>query len=501
MLVGLVALGALGAFAADASARGRNLVVNPSFERGVSGWTGHNAEVRVVRASAAPRGRRVAVVIRRKGWFFAIDDRRSTVRRPKRGDRFQATVFVKAHNRASAGAPVALKLTERAASGRVIKEWRVRSRATRKYKRLRVRATVRRPGHSLEVRLSIGRRKRRATVVRVDGFTLVRPNVERRRPEKPAGAAPEDSPDATDPGAGAAPPSSDPGTSPSAPAAPTEQAPPGCGVGASVATGNVQFNGLVLDRPAGEVFNSGGNGPGRAIHDYLSSDIWSGSSVRTLNSPAPFGAGKTFYQFGLPSSTQRAELSEPNTRSTAGMEDPAHTIAVNSTAYVATAFRFPVAPDRGRSWYLVMQIKNLVSMSTDLSPSLWIGTSGSGATHLGMWVGGGSADDPISAGDDIGNLDVGAWYCMIVGVNYRLDSRGWARVWIARQGQAMPPESAPTAEVTNMPTVHTSSRYPSAPGLVRVGPYHGSGDITLDSIGFARTDAYATARGLLGAGG
>ncbi len=164
----------MGGLVVESRAEAANLVANPSFEAGKRGWVGKNTQVKVIRMARAPSGRRVAVIGANRGRFLTLDDRRASVRNPRAGDRFTAAVHIRANGAASVGAPVSLRLILRSSTGKVLKTWRKRARAPRRFTRIGMRAGLNRGGRVLEVRLSVGRPPTGRVSLRVDGFVLVK---------------------------------------------------------------------------------------------------------------------------------------------------------------------------------------------------------------------------------------------------------------------------------------------------------------------------------------
>ncbi len=96
-----------------------NVLVNPSFEAGTSGWTSfQGAAVRELQAGA-PDGAAVAKVSRLSGTYFTLDDGGGSLTYTAPGTLYTATAWVRAAAPASVGKPVRLKLRERTAQGAV----------------------------------------------------------------------------------------------------------------------------------------------------------------------------------------------------------------------------------------------------------------------------------------------------------------------------------------------------------------------------------------------
>ncbi len=102
---------------ATAPPAGANLIANPSFEAGISGWGAWQGTLARVAQSGAPAGQYVGRVTRTTGTSFTLDDSAFTVTSTAIGRTYTATAWVKAGSTASVGKPIQLKLRERTAAG------------------------------------------------------------------------------------------------------------------------------------------------------------------------------------------------------------------------------------------------------------------------------------------------------------------------------------------------------------------------------------------------
>jgi len=96
---------------------GANLIVNPSFEIGVSGWGSWQGTLTRVAQSGAPAGQYIGRVTRATGTSFTLDDSAITVTSTVIGRTYTASAWVKAGSTASVGKLIQLKLRERTSAG------------------------------------------------------------------------------------------------------------------------------------------------------------------------------------------------------------------------------------------------------------------------------------------------------------------------------------------------------------------------------------------------
>ena len=96
---------------------GANLIANPSFETGLTGWGSWQGALARAAQSGAPAGQYVARVTRSTGTSFTIDDNAVTVPSTVAGRTYAATAWIRAGSAASVGATAQLKLRERTPAG------------------------------------------------------------------------------------------------------------------------------------------------------------------------------------------------------------------------------------------------------------------------------------------------------------------------------------------------------------------------------------------------
>lgn len=227
---------------------------------------------------------------------------------------------------------------------------------------------------------------------------------------------------------------------------------------------------------------------------------------------APRFVGKNFMVFNCPQTTvttkkSRCEVSTADEQSTPGQRDPLHTQPNGTTRYIAFSFQIvgPVdTPVPTGSWgYLVIQGKSLVTNGGDRpnggkytsgkSPQISLLNEGSGSRMRIRLLGGsvGNIPGPRSAWVDVVR---GRWYDVILGIKAETDNSGFAKLWMVRAGQTIPPEASPTTACLNTPT-NLSEFGTSEPILYRHGVYMGpnSGDKVIAHTGLSMWDTYAEA--------
>ena len=96
---------------------GTNLVTNPSFEAGTTGWGTWNATLSRVTLPDAPNGVAVALVQHRAGTAFTIDDVPETVLSATAGQTYTSRAFVRAASSSSVGKRARLVMREWSPSG------------------------------------------------------------------------------------------------------------------------------------------------------------------------------------------------------------------------------------------------------------------------------------------------------------------------------------------------------------------------------------------------
>lgn len=254
--------------------------------------------------------------------------------------------------------------------------------------------------------------------------------------------------------------------------------------------GRLDFDGWFLRAPAGRRFeHMGPAGP------FERTDLPDGGTAE-IRSSRPLSPRTRYLRLHLPSDSTRAELAEDRSMAF----DLDHGVPRGKTTYLAFAFRFPVAPRYGDWGYLILQAKSLVSNTRPLVPSLSLINTGRGPIYLRIGGGDAASGRIRWAKSKVLSRPVpGRWYRGILGVRFSPYSSGWAKVWLAPQGRALPPRARPTAK-TRGPNVYIDTdergRYVDPPSFFRIGPYHASGHgaITFDTIGFRRVSTFARAR-------
>ncbi len=151
---------------------GANLIANPSFETGLSGWGSWQASLARASATGAPDGQYVARVTRTSGTSFTLDDSASTVTATVAGRTYTAAAWVRAGSTASVGKAVQLKLRERTSDGAQVADVGSPTVAlTTAWQRLTVSRTASSAGGNLGVRVSHNAAAA-GSVLEADGFVL-----------------------------------------------------------------------------------------------------------------------------------------------------------------------------------------------------------------------------------------------------------------------------------------------------------------------------------------
>jgi PKD repeat protein len=136
---------------------GANLVRNPSFEAGTTGWGGWQGAVSRVQTTAAPDGVWVGRVTRSTGTSFTIDDQPDTLGSVAAGASYTASAYVRAAGPAGVGRLVTIRMRERDGGGAVVREWAgAAAPLGTAFQKLTVTATPLVAGHSLDVRVGQG---------------------------------------------------------------------------------------------------------------------------------------------------------------------------------------------------------------------------------------------------------------------------------------------------------------------------------------------------------
>jgi Hypothetical glycosyl hydrolase family 15 len=161
--VSCAAIAVIAALPATASAGppvpASNLIANPSFSEGTSGWAGDGATVRRVRAAGAPDGRHVARVKRQAGAEgYSLDDSPDTVRQSgtssvtAAGQVFVATAWARATS-STRGVELTIQITETSPVGDPVDSSESTVVLTKRYVELRVTHTAVAAGNSIGVRV------------------------------------------------------------------------------------------------------------------------------------------------------------------------------------------------------------------------------------------------------------------------------------------------------------------------------------------------------------
>lgn len=134
---------------------GPNLVSNPSFETNTTGWTGWQSSITRESVTGAPNGSFAVKVTRTTGTSFTVDDEPPTIASTTTGQKYWASVWVRAASTSSQGKNVTLRLREINSSGVLVKETISPGIVlTNTFQQLFVTVTAASGGNTLDMRIS-----------------------------------------------------------------------------------------------------------------------------------------------------------------------------------------------------------------------------------------------------------------------------------------------------------------------------------------------------------